>query len=444
MLFIISIVLSQFNSYTGFGENIRIDTDDLIVLDYSSQDLKMVITGNSLFARMTHTTDWGVDTLDNMPPSCGSKNICYYLWHNLCPNKAQYDRWDSQTYTFNESGSWVDSTNSVNWDDRNDRDEGSETRFSITANASFKFGWRLDLHEKLNVIYRTDTDGEDTVTVAVDGGDSQIQVDSSGAWTEANGYAFSMKEVDQGAGYGNTIMQKRLRFKRVVTSGTDSITISKGSQAERLLYWGTERYNGYTLFIINVARGGHRISQLDDYWLDDVIDREPDIVIFQLPLFNESNQADEINEVRNNVHDHLWGDRSGSETNNNYFYRSDSLENFDLLCVIPHYRMRYFLENTSTFADTLEGGSPETPKNMYNEVYNLFTSHERKNLNSIYLLDMGTISLIRAIREDYTYYNFFEGSGHTGSTFTNDDTHQNNKGTHVYINNLIPLFEIRN
>jgi hypothetical protein len=406
--------------------------------DTSTADdyVKIVILGNSLFAREYHTSSTGIDATAS-PPTLTNQNIARYIYDNLQLEKPIYRRYDYTSF-FTETGTWERKTADTTWDDNGDHPVN--TRLSVSTNAAFQFAVSSS-YNRFNLIDRTDLAGSDSITIAVSGGNGLVQVkEEGGSYTEANGYVFSQLEVDEGARHGNTIYQRRLYFKKV-SSGIDAsqtITITKSSgDASRLLYWGVEMASGdkpYSI-LVNVARGGHTLTQgtnqLYNYMDDDVVDRNPDLIIFEIPYLNMIAQSSTPFTLVNSVHDFVWGDRIGAV---NTWALKKQLPNTDILAILPHGDVGAYVGSTLT-----------TRASGYNDV-ELMSMIKRLFLtkNDIYLIDMFA-AFRREIQSDPLFSNYDDavaGSSITGSTYTVDKTHQNDKGTKVYAKHICPIFDV--
>ena len=168
-------------------------------------------------------------------------------------------------------------------------------RFSNDNNASIAFSWDMSAYEKLNFIYRksnniNETDvtlGTSSALVTISEGNDKAQVFNGSAWVEANGYTFSMRITESGDGYAKTMPDVKLKFRKVTTD-TINIAISNSANDGLLYYWGTERWNGSSLFITNIARGGFNTYWLNQNIINDLGERDCDLLIYEIPLTNDS------------------------------------------------------------------------------------------------------------------------------------------------------------
>lgn len=307
------------------------------------KDLTVVITGTSLTARTTeHHSDHPLATI--RPPLMHSLNLASYIWDKLEWPGQHYKRYDAADGGTEPSGTWATAFNLTEWDDGGYRN--GLTRYSSSAGASFTrevpegaYSWRL--------IYRTDSLAPTTVTVAVSGGNNQMQVYDEGtsSWVEANGYTFSQREAtpttrsisipnpDTGssssltiASKGNTTYQKRLKF-RCKWSGVDTRTTAKtitftNTSGGRLMYWGHEwSRRPYMVTLINAARGSHNTQATETTGLPRYADNEvhgfePDLIYMELPIHNDGAAG---------IGQYATWDRWGRLTNNYVFNASYEL-----------------------------------------------------------------------------------------------------------------------
>jgi hypothetical protein len=393
--------------------------------------VKIVCDGDSIFARETMTT--AVSDPTSTPPTLVAQNIAKYIYDNLNLEKPIYRRYDYTSF-FTETGSFGSVTNDATWDDSGDRP--CHTRLSTDTNALIQFTVS-SAYDRFNFIDRTDAAGTNNAIIAVTGGNGLLEVmEEGGIFAEANGYAFSQLEVDEGARRGNTIYQRRLYFKKVGTGVGASITlsISKGTaDATRLLYWGVEMMSGakpYNL-LINNARGSHTLAMLYDYMDDDIIGRNPDLVLLQLPMINMLVNTWSKDYSVNWVQDFIWGDRVGYTNMWNLKTQSNDWTNFELLVVIPHLSRGHFNSD-----GTLLSTNGLSAQEIYNAVKKLFYDH-----NDVAFIDVSA-AFLREIASDNTWTNIYNAMTGGVNAYTGDSVHQNDKGTLVYAKHICPIFDL--
>lgn len=415
-----------------------------------SADVKIVLWGDSLLARTEHTSAGGLNPAA-LPPLLLTQNLAWYIWDNLNLRQATYKRYDAAGSYFTEVGLWVTSTSGdntasggpdTNWDDEGDR--LAYTRISDAATATF--AWTLgtsDDESGCNLIYRTDTNGDAAATITVAQGNGYLEYWNGSSWAEANAATFAMLEADEGARRGNTVYNKRLKLRKATSHQSDSVTITIGkatADGDRLLYWGVELYDeihGYYIpQLVNSARGGHTLAMLYDYMDDDVLDQNPDVVILELPLLNEivAGGATKTS-ILNAVQDTVWGDRGGATNTWSLKAISNDWADFEVLVIIPHHTQSHYAADSS-YTELI---ASVDCREIYNAVKALIISK-----NDVAMIDMAA-AFEREIDADalFTgdYYAAMNASSITGTSYTVDDTHQNNKGTKLYARHICPIFD---
>ena len=395
------------------------------------KDLTVLIFGDSYLSRQRHTTYWPESMHSNLPPQMQSQNLAYYIWAKLVINKPKYDRYDSES-AFEEFGDFQTYKQNEAWDECwinnsysgfvGTRDEGSITRFSVSENAYVEFSWDLSQYEKCNFIYRSDALAEENAIVTVSGGKGQVEIKGG---LEAHNFIFSMREENsQNYGWGNSVYQKRLKFQRVSSAGIVKIRVSKGSNSKRLLYWGTEKYNGYTTFVINVARGSHNFyrqpNNLDQFISNDLFERQPDLIILEQCINNTPGSSWEY------AYDFVWGDRPGYFNPNSLKNRSNDWQDFEVISYVPHWPNSYYVDGK--IKDEYISG--------WNKTKELFLEKD-----DVPFIDMANVFVEEAKNQGWNYGEATIGSGVTGNTFTSDNTHPNDHGTLIYRRHIIPVLD---
>lgn len=277
------------------------------------KDLCVVATGTSLFARSSEHCTLREDA-SRRPPLLHSNNSASILWDRMKWEGQEYRRYDSGF--FEESGGlFLTATNTPEWDDGIYR--AGFTRYSQATSAAVSFqvpagAWQF------NLIYRTDTTGVETNTVAVAEGSGLMEAfdEDSETWVEAHGFTFSMRESpvetreisvpDPGTGVfthqtlssrGDTTYQKRQKFRCRNNSGMDSRSAAKsltisGSASGRFMYWGVEwSVRDHMITFINAARGSHNTRSLVKFQDNEVWSFKPDLLFFELAIHNDGAAA---------------------------------------------------------------------------------------------------------------------------------------------------------
>jgi hypothetical protein len=410
-------------------------------------DLEVLLLGDSLFALCTSASSITDANPANVPPSCQYNHIIYRLWKAVVKNKPLYDRFDSTQRAFTEGvGTWSNADTKFDTPDWTGeyKQGGSLTRQSSTANAAFTFSWDLAAFEKLNIIHRKANDGVATATITVTQGTGKIQAWDGSTWVEANGFTFSQfidpLVATDTSGYSQYMANVKLKLRRVATTGTINITVAKGNNASFLYYWGTERWNGYTTFFTNVARAGRVFSVLAQNWKNDVAERKPDLVLFELPLVNELSQysGSGYQTILNHAQDYIYGDRSGALQANNLKALSNSWQDFEVIAIIPHYRKEYLSgDNFVNYTLDAVNNADSTPFRTYSKVKEMIMTK-----GDLAVIDMGAMLLNEAKYLGWTYQQAFTTSTQTSdASFTNDNVHPNDLGTYVWSKYLSPIFD---
>lgn len=400
--------------------------------------IKIVMLGDSLFARATHTTVNGIDP-SAMPPTFVTKNIGAYLWQDMKLAKPTYSRFD-KAGRFTETGTWATATDLSNWDDAADID--TRTRRATTAGATLSFTSATS-NTLFNLIDRTDDGGATIITIAVTAGNGVVQyhMEGSATWLEANGAVLSQRAAtaDNANGIGNTQYQRRIYFRKVSTGiGTaQTLTFTKDATTNAFMYWGLEEADGSKPYaqLIDVARGGHTIAMLKNYVISDVIQRKPNLVIFEVPLLNMIAADKTIDYNVNQVWDFVYGDRPGNTNALSLKAQSGgSWGNFQVLMVIPHYSF----EQLNTDGSFITFTSGYTARDLYNAVKGLIISK-----GDLAYVDISS-AMFAAIDVDPLfngqYYTAYTQFGMSSTGYMNDGVHTNNKGTKVWATELDPIF----
>ncbi len=323
------------------------------------EDVEVLLLGDSLFALQSNASNVTAPST-GLPNGCYQNHIQYQLWDFLVKNKPMVNRWELTPNVFTRTGTWTifgsgsgSKFDSPSW--------GGEFRSYVAtihqcsdANASIQFTWNLADYEKLNWVYKKSLDGTANVMIEITEGNGKAQVYNGTQWVEANGYVFSQKTTYQGSdsvsaggsGFAVHLSDQKIKMRRVATTGTITLKFSKGTDSDYLYFWGTECWNGATIFITNVARAGRYLELLHNNFKNDVVERKPDLILFELPLINEYSNYSQVgyNTVVNHVHDYIFGDRSGN-------IKADAMKlqlpiTTDVLFILPSWRQEYFSGNT--------------------------------------------------------------------------------------------------
>lgn len=411
------------------------------------EDINILILGDSLFGAID-LCQGNVLNLSNLPPACVTKTSYFHIWNNVVKNKPIYDRYDSSLNAFTELvGSWSAVDNfwdSPDWTAEY-RGKGSLTRWTNTANASFRFSWDLDSFEKLNLITRKDIYGTTTATISISSGNGSVEIlNDAGSWVEANGFVMDLyidpSIATDGSGYCQSLSNWRYRMRRASSgSGPITVTVTKPNDSSRLFYWGTERYNGVTILFNNIARGGRGFSHFLKVYLNDIYLRKPDLILFELPITNEcfGNASDSSLEhiVYEEMQDLIWGDRAGHINSNSMKTISSDWTDFELLIILPHLSATWIDSNGLL---PLSANTSATELDIMNRAKNLIL-----NKGDVEFIDMGNILIREGAKRGKSLYETFNGNSSIFDymyNLTYDTVHQNSLGSRVWGEYLASLF----
>ena len=426
------------------------------------KNLCVVNTGTSLTARtVEHCTEHPQAAF--RPPLMHSNNMASILWDKMKWDGQQYRRYDSSGF-FTETGAFSTATNLAEWDDGAYRH--GLTRYA-NGPASVEFtvpvaAWQF------NFIYRTDSLGAEACTLTVDGGSGLMQVQSpAGAWVEANGYVFSMREPAPVArsivvpnpstggsstisipSKGNTTYQKRLKM-RCKGGAVDSRAVDKivtvSAASGRFMYWGVEwSPREFMLTYVNAARGSHNTQAtsatgLPRYQDNEVWSFSPDLLFFELPIHNDGAAGAGIYAAG------IWG-----RLTENFVFREDY--ELSLRARAAHFGLAPEIGMfTSSIAWNFggidddgslkfgeqSGGQMMTALDKFSEAVQWVWEHH-PDVVCIHAakrwVDAG-FAIFGDLRAAT------EGSGKAGPTFTNEGSHWNDTGSKVIAKVLTPVFE---
>ena len=281
-----------------------------------NKDIEILMVGDSVTA-YTHvvSTDEEADAA-NRPCGMQRNGLTWLLWNSLCNNKPQCDRFDSEVNAFTENGTFAlsDPDKFNNRGDHAVVTNGNVGEFNqdcavyretANTNAAVSFNWNLDDFEKLAFIHRLGCDGTTQVRITCTANTVEVYDETTENWLEANNYTFSqfIQYVTPSAGGSSCwVRQMILKFRKVANAtGTISLTFTNTGSGT-MYYWGTERWNGNTLRVINLGKGG-RSSSLHLYTLhDEIAYRHPDMVIYQMPVWNELKAGGDFSANNNAAH----------------------------------------------------------------------------------------------------------------------------------------------
>lgn len=434
-------------------------------------NLNIIVVGDSLMARETHTSSF--DTADQQlrPPLLISKNVPSQLYDALSWENALYARYDKTSFYTETVGSFVtvmtnssdtasNGINSSQWDDFDKRP--AHTRmYNGTALCQLSFTVPEDTYI-CNFIYRTDLNGSDSNIVSIAEGDDQVQVWDGADWVEANGFEFTMKHAAVSTHRGNTKYQERLKFRMcdVYKGGsfdtrgtTKTISITKNTTvSSRFMYWGIEySEDPYIVRLINAARGSQYISTMLPFMDDDVFDwiNEPDtfsLVVHEIYINQGANNFDStitIQQFKDEWEDYFFAN------SNAYSYREQSKDvnywdKFEAVLFNTHptiYAGGVKTEYPYGFNswDNATDGRKTIAQN-----YNAYDTLVRQSYDEegVLFINMFLRVIVEAKkRYGYEWYKAFESSSVNGYTLLNDVTHLNNYGAALYSGTINKIFQ---
>lgn len=424
-------------------------------------------TGTSQDARTDESNGSSTHPKANeRPPLMHSLNHASLLWDKMTWDNQWYRRYDYPGF-FTETGAFATSANQPEWDDSKWR-EGL-TRYSSSANAAISFKIPVDAWQ-FNFIYRTDSLGVENNTLTVHEGNGVVQYfdETTQSWKEANGINLSMRESPQvpreiqvpspGTGNintfnfatkSNTTYQKRLKMRckgGVMDSRHFSKTITIQAQSPgRLMYWGVEwSPREFMISLISASRGSHGTDAASPQGLPRFADNEvwgfkPDLLFFELPIHNDG--ASSPVELSAGYCERLT---------NNYVFNPDYelsmvRRSQDLNGYVPEMIMHTSIicwgfggiNNDGSLKLGKQGdGSMMTSLDKFNQAFNwVITNHPEVGIvNVTQRWVQAGVAIFGDMRKATT------GSGKTGMTFTNENSHPNDTGSKIIAKALSGLF----
>jgi hypothetical protein len=395
------------------------------------EDLSVALFGDSMMTSLIYASQ--TPNPENLPPSCQNKYVPYALFQDAVQNKPVYDRWDSANNTFTESGTFTDGDNfGVN----NLKRGGEATRYSSTQNAYVEWSWDLSAYTNLNWIYATDEANTNNLTLTISTGNGEIEVydDATDTWVEANNYTFNQIAEPLNNANGNTgyTFNNRLKLKRVATTGTPTIRVSKGANADVLYYWGTERYKGSTVWFGNEGYSSNNLSQLEFKYNSSLFspNKNYNVILFEVPLINDSGAN--IPDLVNAYEDFIWGDRAGNLNPNSLKNRSNNWADFKLVLMIPP------LPNALYDTDGSIKITSITAQEKWNAVIELF-----KSKGDVPYQDMNVMVQQESRLKGINKFELTNGNttNYRSTKFiTSDGVHYNDYGAKLLSKQISPIF----
>ncbi|MFE2863183.1 hypothetical protein [Sphingobacterium multivorum] len=312
------------------------------------KDLEVLLVGDSLTGLLSSCSKVNDSIAKYLPPACNYNHWTKLMIDSVIRNKPTYFRYDATENTY--TGVWTSLTggkfNEPDW--AGIWSVGDLTYMSNTQNASVSFNFDSNSYEKCNIIHSMHLDGSNDITLNVSGGNGKILVSADKEnWVEANGYHFSQKTNPTGltdtqlktAGIAVHQRNRMLWMKRVSKSGVQVVTMVNNT-TDFMYFWGTCFWNGNTVFITNLGRGG-RQTYLQQQNISDIGDRKPDLVVYEMPLANEISVT--YNDIVGFYNNFIF---NGSN-NANLKFLSDNFTKFQLMVILPHGRSGYWKGNSA-------------------------------------------------------------------------------------------------
>lgn len=423
-----------------------------------NKDIEILMIGDSVTA-YTHVVSTNEETdAPNRPCGMQRNGLTWMMWNSLCNNKPQCDRFDSEVNAFTETGVFALS-DPDKFNNRGDHavvtngnvgefnPDGAVYREAAATNAAVSFNWNLDEFEKLAFIHRLGCDGTTQVKITCTANKVEVFDETTGNWLEANNYTFSqfIQYVTPSSGGSSCwIRQKILKFRKTANaSGTISLTLTNIGSGT-MYYWGTERWNGNTLRVINLGKGG-RSSSLHLYTLhDEIAYRNPDLVIYQMPVWNELKTGGDF-AANNNAAHRAVIDLIKAQ--------SDNWSNYQMMIFIPHTQVAdWDGDRNRRFQANGDTSRPETNEVSMTEITKeeislaaYDTDVPVLNLNSL-IIDFAHslgISMEKLLGNSSTSISF---SGDTAEarvtdSYTADGVHMSKTGAKFTANCLLPMLK---
>lgn len=386
--------------------------------NYPTKSATIVCVGDSIWGLTQHNTVLSNPT--EMPPSLVAKNAMTNLFLEIAKKhyKADYKRFDyASAFTENGTFSTITASNQgYNW---YDLDGGAcHTRVGTTSNCYVQF--QIDAkYPAFNFLDRTSINGVNQ-TVSVTQGNGYLQVlNSSNQWVEANGYVFSQLENDTSI-RSNTTYQRRIRFRKTTSHKTDIVNIRITSSVNLLMYWGVELFERNYFEFINIGHGGRDINEFKGYIENEIYDRNPDLLLLELPLLNMIPYLTSLDDLKLRLDEFIFGDgRNGSTANTNALkVKSNNWADFEVIFVIPNFAIDYFSDNTET----------KSPNSPYNRMDFFRFAYGYLRQNKLAVIDISSEMIDYALLNFVNIQDFVEPSGVNGGTMLAEGIHPNDFG----------------
>lgn len=415
------------------------------------EDVHIVCVGDSLTGLIEYCDVQ--DEPEHCPAGDQYKSWVWQLYHNVNKNKAAFDRLDSNrdgSAFFLKNGTWsavsyttIDGEQTYEY--QYEHSVAANTYRTSDDGAYIQFAFDADTYDKCNIVYSKYPNGANGEIEILQGDGKMLASIDKETWVEANGFTYSQNSNPTNAGWntlranGVAVCQRHRRIWMKKASGvTGMITVrhkrSSISESGTYLYcWGVERYKGPIVFFDNLGRGG-RTTEYLSFNITDVFDRNPNLVIFEMPVANET---------KNGYTTTLsaYTQYFNSSGNNSFKTRSNNYQDTAILVVLPHGRSGFFTsDNVAKMYSDQVAGDPVAYlfyKKLYAYVRGVLEGYE--NAVCINLYDQ---LLNEAVGAGLTYVQAFGNDSSYPKSMTRDSIHPNQRGANKYNKYISPLFEI--
>lgn len=394
------------------------------------EDTEIVCVGDSLTGLINYSGE--LSEPSHTPPGMTYDHWTYKLFERVCLNKPVCDRLDSQRNgvdVFTKVGTWVvaefDSAQSSG--DYGEYSVAANTYKSASTNASVSFAFDATNYEKLTAVFSMEPDGAETQIVISQGNGKLLASLDKVNFVEANGFAVSQLTTNIRERH------RRIWFKRVAgVTGTINVTVQRTdtNTSRSMYFWGTEKWNGATVFVTNLGRGGRNINLLNKNQ-SDVFDRKPDLCILELPLANETIVGSlTLDALKTQYLLYM----------NNFAAGSNNFTEIEMLVVLPTGRSGYFDGNQAIImasSGTVDMINHFKARAIYDYVAGLLAQYG-EHVGMVNLMDQ---VYNEGLNQGYTLQSWLAASSLTVPTITRDGVHLNKLGSAFWAKYLTAIFQ---
>ena len=394
------------------------------------EDTEIVCVGDSLTGLINYSGE--LSEPSHRPPGMTYDHWTYKLFQRVCLNKPVCDRLDSQRNgadVFTKVGTWVvaefDSAQSSG--DYGEYSVAANTYKSASTNASVSFAFDATNYEKLTAVFSMEPDGAETQIVISQGNGQLLASLDKVNFVEANGFAVSQLTTNMRERH------RRIWLKRVAgVTGTINVTVQRTdtNTSRSMYFWGTEKWNGATVFVTNLGRGGRNINLLNKN-RSDVFDRKPDLCILELPLANETVVGSWTLEALKPEYLSYM---------NNFATGSNNFTEIEMLVVLPTGRSGYFDGNQAVImasSGTVDMINHFKARAIFDYVTGLLVQYG-KHAGLANLMDQ---VYNEGLNQGYTLQSWLAASSLTVPTITRDGVHLNKLGSAFWAKYLTAIFQ---